>query len=102
MYTKQNTVSLPSFCYSQSNSIVNVFGDSTESGPGILQVVKKVVESKTMAMKYSKAMSLDLHKNVDVTFVIPIRYYDGRVYVLDDVVRANVQTAPGHGHFLEI
>ena len=26
-----------------------------------------------------------LHKNADGTFVTPIRYYDGRVYVLDDV-----------------
>ena len=27
-----------------------------------------------------------LHKNTDDTFVTPIRYYDGSVYVLDDVV----------------
>ena len=26
-----------------------------------------------------------LHKNADSTFVTPIRYYDGNVYVLDDV-----------------
>ena len=43
--------------------MVNVFGDSIASGPGNLQVVKKVVltEGKAMVMKYSAAMSLDLH-----------------------------------------
>ena len=29
--------------------------------------------------------SYRLHKNADGTFVTPIRYYDGKVYVLDDV-----------------
>ena len=31
-----------------------------------------------------------LHTNVDGTFVTPIRYYDGRVYVLDDVATMDV------------
>ena len=31
-----------------------------------------------------------LHTNVDGTFVTPIRYYDGRVYVLDDVPTMDV------------
>ena len=31
-----------------------------------------------------------LHKNTDGTFVTPIRYYDGRVYVLDDVATMEV------------
>ena len=30
-----------------------------------------------------------LRTNVDGTFVTPIRYYDGRVYVLDDVAKIN-------------
>ena len=40
--------------------MVNVFGDSTATGSGYLQVVKKVVVA-------------------DGTFVTPIRYYDGKV-----------------------
>ena len=31
-----------------------------------------------------------LHKNTDSTFVTPIRYYDGNVYVLDDVATMEV------------
>ena len=31
-----------------------------------------------------------LHRNVDDTFVTPIRYYDGRVYVLDNVASMDV------------
>ena len=31
-----------------------------------------------------------LHKNVDGTFVTPIRVYDGKVYVLDDVATMEV------------
>ena len=31
-----------------------------------------------------------LHKNVDGTFVTPIRVYDGKVYVLDDVTSMEV------------
>ena len=31
-----------------------------------------------------------LHKNVDCTFATPIRYYDGRVYVLDDVATMEI------------
>ena len=31
-----------------------------------------------------------LHKNTDGTFVTPIRYYDGRVYVSDDVATIEV------------
>ena len=31
-----------------------------------------------------------LHANVDGTCVTPIRYYDGRVYVLDDVAMMDV------------
>ena len=31
-----------------------------------------------------------LHKNTDGTFVTPIRYYDGKVYVLDDVATMEI------------
>ena len=31
-----------------------------------------------------------LHKNVDGTFVTPIRVYDGKIYVLDDVATMEV------------
>ena len=31
-----------------------------------------------------------LHTNVDGTLVTPIRYYDGRLYVLDDVTTMDV------------
>ena len=41
-------------------------------------------------LTYSKAVlgytPYRLHKNADGTFVIPILVYDGKVYVLDDVV----------------
>ena len=48
-----------------------------------------------MVMKYSKAMRLDLH-SIDYTRIQrvhlspPIRYYDGRVSVLDDVATMEV------------
>ena len=41
--------------------MVNAFGDSVASVPGNLQVAKKVVSLRTILMKYSKAMSSDLH-----------------------------------------
>ena len=41
-------------------------------------------------MKYSKAMYWDLHTNVDGTFVTPIRYYDGKVCVLEDVTTMGI------------
>ena len=42
-------------------------------------------------MKYYKAMCLDLlHTNADGTFVTPIRYYDGKVCVLDDIATMEV------------
>ena len=53
--------------------MVNVFGDSIASRHGNLQMVKKVVVAKTIGIKYSKA-----------------RYYDGKVYVLDDVAMMEV------------
>ena len=60
MYTKQNALSFFSQSGTQSNSMVNEFGDCTASGPGNLQVAKRV-SLRTMRMKYSKAIRLDLH-----------------------------------------
>ena len=71
--------------------MVNVFGGSIASRPGNLQVVKKPCNS---GQDYSDEIQQSyvlgftpyrLHKNVDGAFVIPIRVYDGKVYVLDDV-----------------
>ena len=79
--------------------MVNVFGDSIASGPGNLQVVKKVVMTEGKFKDYGHEIQQSyelgftryrLHKNVNGTFVTPIRYYDGRVYVLDDVATMEV------------
>ena len=79
--------------------MVNVFGDNTASGPGNLQVVKKVVVTEGKFKDYIAAIQqcyelgftpYRLHKNVDCTFVTPIRCYDGKVYVLDDVATMEV------------
>ena len=79
--------------------MVNVFGDSIASGPGNLQVVKKVVVTEGKFKDYWNEIQQSyelgvtpyrLHKNTDGTFVTPIRYYDGRVYVLDDVTTMEV------------
>ena len=72
--------------------MVNEFGDSIASAPGNL-LVKKVVLTKGKFKDYWNEIqqiyelgftSYRLHKNADGTFVTPIRYYDGKVYVLDD------------------
>ena len=74
--------------------MVNVFGDSIASGPRNLQVGKKVVvtvgKSKDHIDEIQQSYVLGfspyrLHKNADGTFVTPIRVYDGKVYVLDNV-----------------
>ena len=76
-----------------------LFGDSMASGPGNLQVVKKVVATKGMFKDYWNEIQQSdvrgftpyrLHKNADGTFVTPIRYYDGKVYVLVDVATIEV------------
>ena len=73
----------------------NLFGDSIAGGRGNLQVVKKVVVTvggkfKDYIDEIQQSYVLGftpyrLHKNVDGVFVTPIRAYEGRVYVLDDV-----------------
>ena len=59
MYKTKYAIFLLSVWYSQSSSMVNVFG---ANGSGNLQMGKKVVVTKaslkTIWMKYSKAMSL--------------------------------------------
>ena len=76
-----------------------VNGDIIESGPGNLQVVKKVVVTESKFKDYGHEIQQSyelgftryrLHKNVNGTFVTPIRYCDGRVYVLDDVATMEV------------
>ena len=79
--------------------MVNVFGGSFASGPGNLQVAKKVVVTVGKFKDYSDKIQQSyllgftpyrLHKNVDGTFVIPIRVNDGKVYVLDDIATMEV------------
>ena len=52
MYTKQNSLSFFSVWYSQSSSMVYLFDESTASGPGNLQMVKKVVVTKGKCKDY--------------------------------------------------
>ena len=79
--------------------MVNVFGDNVASGPGNLQMVKKVVVTKGKYKDYIDEIKQSyglgftpykLHKNVDGTFVTPIRVYRGKVYVLGDVATMEV------------
>ena len=77
----------------------NVFGGSLANRPGNIQVVKKVVVTVAKFKDYSDEIQQSyvlrfthyrLHKNVDGTFVTPIRVYDGKVCILDDVVTMEV------------
>ena len=79
--------------------MVNVFGDSIASGPGNLQMVRKVVVTKGKFKGYWNEIQQSyelgftpyrLPKNVDGTFVTPIRVYRGKIYVLDDVATMEV------------
>ena len=82
MYIKiKYSVFLLSVWYSQSSSMVNVFGDSIASEPGNLQVVKKVVVTVGKFKDYIDEIqqSYELgftpyrqHKNVDGVFVSPL------------------------------
>ena len=65
-----------------------VFGDSIASGPGDLQMVKKVVVTKGKFKDYideiQQIYELEftpyrLHTNVEGTFITPIRVYSGNV-----------------------
>ena len=76
--------------------MVNVFGESVGSGSVDLQLVKKVVATVGQYEDYTAEINLlgfppyRLHTKVDGTFVTPIRVYDGKVYVLDDVATMDV------------
>ena len=77
--------------------MVNVFGESVGSGSVDLQLVKKVVTTVGRYEDYWAEISYVLgfppywlHTNVDCTFVTPIRVYNGRVYVLDDVATMDI------------
>ena len=79
--------------------MVNVFGDSIASWPGNLQMVKIVVGTEGKFKDYANEIQQSykigltpyrLHKNADGIFVTPIRYCDGKVYVLDDVATMEV------------
>ena len=85
--------------YSRSSSMDNAFGDSVASGPGNLQMAKKVVVTKGKYKTYMDEMRQSyelgftpfrLHTNTVGTYVSPIRVYDGQVYVLDDVATLEV------------
>ena len=79
--------------------MVNAFGGSITSWPGNLQVLKKFVVIMGKFKDYNDEIQqrhvlgftpYRLHKNADGTFVTPIRVYDGKVYVLDDVATMEV------------
>ena len=69
------------------------------SGPGNLQAAKNVVVTEGKFKDYRDEIQHSyelgftyyrLHKTVDGTFVTPIRVYDGKVFVLDDVATMEV------------
>ena len=79
--------------------MVNVFGDSIASGPGNLQMVKKVIVTVGKFKDYTDEIQQSyelgfttyrLHKNEDGIFVTPNHVYDGRVYVLVDIATMEV------------
>ena len=70
--------------------MVNVFGDSVASGPGNLQMVKKVVVTKGKFNDYMDEIQESyelrftpyrLHKNQYGIYVTPIGIYDESVYI---------------------
>ena len=79
--------------------MVNVCGESVGNDSVGLQLMKKVVTTVGQYVDYYAEINQSyvlgfppyrLHTNVDGTFVTPIRYYDGSVYVLDDVTTMDV------------
>ena len=99
VYKMKYSVFLLSVWYSQSRSMVNVFGDSVVSRSGNLQVAKKVVATVGLFKDYIDEIRQSyllgftlyrLHTNVVGVFVTPIRVYSGRVFVLDDVATMEI------------
>ena len=79
--------------------MVNVFGESVGNDSVDLQLVNKVVTTVGQYVDCYAEINQSyvlgfppyrLYTNVDGTFVTPIRYYDGSVYVLDDVTTMDV------------
>ena len=74
--------------------MVNVFGDSIAGGLRNLQLVTEgKFKDYWNEIQQSYVLGFTpyrLHKNTDGTFVTPIRYYNRRVYVLDDVATMEV------------
>ena len=76
--------------------MVNVFGESVGSGFSISgKVVATVGQYEDYWAEINQSYVLgfspyQVHTNVDGTFVTLIRYYDGRVYVLDDVAMMDI------------
>ena len=79
--------------------MVNVFGDSTASGPGNLQVAKNFVVTVGKFKDYIDEIRQSyelgftpyrLHTNEEGVFVTPIRVYSGRVFILDDVATMEI------------
>ena len=76
--------------------MVNVFGHSVRSGPGKLQIVvvtKGMFKDYMDEIRQSYELEFTLyriHTNPDGTFVTPIRFYSGKVYVLDNVATMDV------------
>ena len=73
--------------------MVNVFDGSMASTPG-KSTSGEVSRCNVGRFKdYSDELGFTpyrLHKNADGTFVTPIRVYDGKAYVLDDVATMEV------------
>ena len=77
--------------------MLNVFGDSIASGPEVKKVVTAVGQFKDYFAEILQSYVLGftpyrLHTNVDGTFVTPIRTYDWRVCVLDNVTTMGITT----------
>ena len=84
---------------SQPSSMVHVFGESVGSGSVDLQLVKKVVATVGMFGDYIDEINqryelgfkpYRVHTYEVRTYVTPIRVYDGKVYVLDNVATMDV------------
>ena len=73
--------------------MLNVFGESVGNESVDLQLLKTVVTTVCLYEDYYDEIDQGyvlgfplyrMHTNVDGTFVTLIRYYDGRIYVLED------------------
>ena len=66
--------------------MVNVFGDSVASGQGkFKEYWNEIQQSYVLGFTPYR-----IHTNADDTFVTPISYYDGKVYIFDDVATMEI------------